>query len=190
MSVVACAPPDNASLLRFHMHDTPARPHFPACALSGAAPPIVANASALDLHAWNVVLMRMLLSRRRMTAQERTSVRRALGHLWFGKGRTYVVLQHTLHEAVHNEAFQKLVVEKRALWLEFGVLTGLSTNLTSLYLQMVPNVPVDARVDGFDTFTGLPEAWPNGKGVRPRGTRTTRTSMRASEPPRATQAVR
>ena len=48
-----------------------------------------------------------------------------------------------------------------ALWLEFGVFRGLSSNITSKYRDLV--APNDF-VDGFDTFTGLPEAWPNGKG--------------------------
>ena len=160
MSVVGCAPSHNVSLVGFHIHDAPERPSFPACA--GEA--IVADATQLDLSAWNVQLLRLLLSRRRMTAQERVEVRRTLGQPWFGKGRVYLVLQHTLHRAVQRADFRHLAAQRQGLWLEFGVLTGLSTNLTARYLGMVPSVPPSSRVDGFDTFTGLPEAWPNGKG--------------------------
>ena len=47
------------------------------------------------------------------------------------------------------------------------MLTGLSINITSAFLELVPSIQTahpNAMVDGFDTFTGLPEAWPNGKG--------------------------
>ena len=117
MSVVACASP-NRSLLGFATHDVPTRAHYPACASAGGGPPIVADATQLDLHAWNVVLMRQLLSRRRITAQERSDVRATIGHVWFGKGRNYVVLEHTLHHAVHDRQFQRLASDRRGLWLE------------------------------------------------------------------------
>ena len=46
------------------------------------------------------------------------------------------------------------------------MLTALSTNITSMFLDSprLAGLAGDVVVDGFDTFTGLPEAWSNGKG--------------------------
>ena len=153
---------NSTSLLKFHQHAAPIRPHFPNCV--GA--PIVADATQLSLAAWNVVLLKQLLLRRRMSQRERQSVRSALGDRWFAKARNYMTLKHTLHHAIHGRSpeFVRLATEKKGLFLEFGVLTGLSANLTSLYINSIPGIPAETRLEGFDTFTGLPEAWPNGKG--------------------------
>lgn len=86
MSIYACAPPDaNASLVTFHQHAAPVRPRYPEC----AATAVVLESATLDLHAWNVALLRMLVMRRRMSPQERAGVKLRLGDRWFARGRNY-----------------------------------------------------------------------------------------------------
>jgi len=75
-----------------------------------------------------------------------------------------MTLKHTLHFALEDPDFQRVAVQRQGMWLEFGVLTGLSINITSMYLDLLTGLAPATVVDGFDTFTGLPEAWPNGKG--------------------------
>lgn len=72
-------------------------------------------------------------------------------------GTAYGLLRSTLTEALDDAAFAPLA--RQGMWLEFGVYDAMSTNLTSRYLDQVPGVGLEATVDGFDTFTGLPEPW-------------------------------
>ena len=52
-------------------------------------------------------------------------------------------------------ALENLGVRQEGLWLEFGVATGFSLNITSLHKQKKDPV----TVFGFDSFMGLPESW-------------------------------
>ena len=124
----------------------------------------------MTLADWNVGLLRLLLARRRMASDERRQVRKRLeSHekTWRGAREVgghvgnYILLKHTLHRALEDPLFANLAGPRRGLWLEFGVLTGLSINITSVFIEMLTK---DSHADGFDTFTGLPEAWSNGKG--------------------------
>jgi hypothetical protein len=49
-------------------------------------------------------------------------------------------------------------------WLEFGVFTGSTLNLTAEFRERFCG-PDSGRVYGFDTFTGLPENWAGGFGA-------------------------
>jgi hypothetical protein len=84
MSVVACPPAANNSLVKFLVHESWPRPRFPQCL--GAELPLRADATALDLHTWHVALLRQLLLRRRMTQPERQRIRATLGDRWFRNG--------------------------------------------------------------------------------------------------------
>lgn len=56
---------------------------------------------------------------------------------------------------------------KEGMYLEFGVATGASINLTGKIVRALHNDEhINSVVDGFDTFWGLPEAWP---GYGPQG---------------------
>jgi hypothetical protein len=134
------------------------------------------DASNLTLAEWNAKLLRLLLWRRRMTGEERRAINARLEareQHWASarevgaRAASYMLLKHTLHTALNDPAFRHLAARRRGLWLEFGVLTGLSINITSAFQELVDGIgPAHpgAAVDGFDTFTGLPEAWSNGKG--------------------------
>ena len=167
-TIVACAPSDlqPGDLLKFMQHTTSERPRPPSC---GSGTTLVTlDAATMDLASWNVGLLRLLLSRRRMTQEERKRIKSGalVGSRYAHHGANYEVLKHALHEAVHEPDFLRLAEQRRGMWLEFGVLTGLSINITATYLESIcaKDCAKDAVVDGFDTFTGLPEAWPNGKG--------------------------
>ena len=126
------------------------------------------NAAELGLHEFNLALLRLLLSRKRATPDERRRMRARLfayggKKLVYVGGKVYGMLKTALDDAMDDPDFVNLV-SRRALWMEFGVLTGLSTNLTADYLGMMSAAPKDVRVHGFDTFTGLPEPWTDGKG--------------------------
>lgn len=157
-TIVACPTAQRTKALSFSVHEAPSRPSSPACG------PIALSAKNLTLHQWNVGLLRMLLARKRMTPIEKVQVKRKLGGRYAHAGPHYMTLKHTLHFALEDPDFQRVAVQRQGMWLEFGVLTGLSINITSMYLDLLTGLAPATVVDGFDTFTGLPEAWPNGKG--------------------------
>ena len=98
-----------------------------------------------------------LWRRRHLTGRERTNMRRHSIRGQSNGGTAYGLLRSTLTEALADAAFAPLA--RQGLWLEFGVYDAMSTNLTSRYLAQVPGVGLEATVEGFDTFTGLPERW-------------------------------
>ena len=157
--ILACPPdPPLKSLLSITQHVSPDRPRVPDCAAAIKVP------SSESLGDWNVDLLKLLLNRRRPTAAERMRMRDRIGPEYAYKGsKTYSTLKYALHAAHDDAGFRKIAIERRGMWLEFGVLTALSTNITSVYLEHLANAS-EYKLDGFDTFTGLPEAWPNGKG--------------------------
>jgi hypothetical protein len=169
----APAPLQKGDLLKFFAHESATRPGAFAC--KGALLQRL-DASNLTLAEWNVKLLTLLLWRRRMTGEERRGISARLGSReqhWAharevgARAASYMLLKHTLHTALADPAFRHLAARRRGLWLEFGVLTGLSINITSAFLEEVDGIGAAhpaAVVDGFDTFTGLPEAWSNGKG--------------------------
>ena len=69
----------------------------------------------------------------------------------------YGTLKWSLTDALDDAEFRALW--RDGLWLEFGVWNGMSANVTARYLAQVPGVAT--VLDGFDTFTGLPERWRN-----------------------------
>lgn len=97
------------------------------------------------------------LRRRLLTWQERREMRELLGRKWSQAANDgYGLLKAALHGALHDPDFIRLTKGSASLWLEFGVFRGLSSNVTSKYAERQ-----SASVDGFDTFTGLPEGWTN-----------------------------
>ena len=165
-TIVFCPPSQLApgDLLKVLAHDAPSR--FPC-----ARPLVRIDAWNRTLEEWNGELLRILLRRRRMTYEERRAIKVRLTEYeksWAGarevggRVQSYILLKHTLHTALQDPAFTRLSTQERGLWLEFGVLTGLSINITSAFVEK--GAYPGAIADGFDTFTGLPEAWPNGKG--------------------------
>lgn len=99
-----------------------------------------------------------LLQRRDLTARERYEVhynaRPVRSHA--RTMQAYELLAQSLEAALGDAQF--IALARTGMWLEFGVFRGMSTNLTSLYLERA--APDSSTVvDGFDTFTGLPEPW-------------------------------
>jgi len=163
--ILSCLPLATTSkeLLHVQQHSATPRPHAPAC---GSAPVVAIDASNTTLHEWNVQLLRALLARARPTSKERAQMRERIGNEYAYKGsKVYSTLKYTLHQALDDPKFLRLISDKsRGLWLEFGVLTGLSTNITAQYAELARTAQGPQTVHGFDTFTGLPEAWSNGRG--------------------------
>ena len=136
-----------------HLNHEAAQLGLPQCA-TGAWTKIDA---ACALQEFDRQLMIAALRRRLQTWRERREVRTRLGRKWSTKANDgYGLLKIALHGALNDADFIKLVRSGPSMWLEFGVFKGLSSNVTSKYAEKV-----SASVDGFDTFTGLPEGWTN-----------------------------
>lgn len=154
--ILSCLPLPTTTkdLLHVQQHSATPRPHAPAC---GSAPVVAIDASNTTLHEWNVQLLRALLARARPTSKERAQMRERIGGEYAYKGsKVYSTLKYTLHQALDDPKFLRLISDKsRGLWLEFGVLTGLSTNITAQYAELARTAQGPQTVHGFDTFTGL-----------------------------------
>jgi hypothetical protein len=109
-----------------------------------------------DLKTFQVALRRAMDARRLMTDEEHTKIVSSLdGKLIrdkpFRAGSSAAYNPYALY--VHAQT-NGMVNINNHLWLEFGVFTGASTNITA-HSQRDTKI----RVHGFDTFTGLPEEW-------------------------------
>ena len=113
----------------------------------------LAPAANLSLHQWNLKLVRQLIARRKFTVKERKDMKQRLGVKYSAAGAmVYGMLKRTLDDAMNDNVFLQLARRGRGLWMEFGVLTGLSINITSKYMSLLS---VPGSVHGFDTFTGV-----------------------------------
>lgn len=85
------------------------------------------------------------------------------------RGNQYCMLEHGLHHLLPSQGESQAPAAK-ASWLEFGVATGYSANLTCS--AMAASGRPDVRLHGFDTFTGLPTEWRHSprKAPMPQGT--------------------
>ena len=81
----------------------------------------------------------------------------------------YALLVHALSAAAARRLPTGTEDSRAPLWFEFGVRGGHSLNLSCAALHRAPasHGGLGARVHGFDTFEGLPEAWNSrfGKGA-------------------------
>lgn len=130
----------------------------------------VLNASQVSKDEFNRRLAIHLIRRRPLSAAEKSVMKSRLGKsLSLARGvNKYGILRHTLHFAIDDPQFVALhSTSRRPLWLEFGVYTGTSANVTSRYAEVLAGKLSPSRkstdlqpvVVGFDTFEGLPEAW-------------------------------
>jgi hypothetical protein len=127
----------------------------------------VLNASLESLEHWWARVVVALLRRRGPTKAERSAVRKLLQPDYWWTASMYRLLTLTLHRALLDPTFMALVEQQRGMWLDLGVFRGLSANITSRVLEIAAPGQAATVVNGFDTFTGLPEAWR--KRVRPNG---------------------
>ena len=120
------------------------------------------DATHTSLLEFSVQLAKFLHRRRGMLTAERKAMRERLGGYYSAKGAlAYGTLKHTLYEASVDEGFKTLAKQKGALWLEFGVFTATSTNITSKFIDVLASrdsVVPRRTLHGFDTFTGCEDA--------------------------------
>ena len=166
MSIVFCDPHEAKPIPGRPVLDTHAASrvaislghHLPVCKVAW----LRVDATATTLQEFSLQLAILLHRRRGMENSERKAMKERLGGFFSAQGASiYGVLKHTLHEASNDEAFRALARQPNALWLEFGTYRGRSANITSKFIQVLhkrESVPL-APIVGFDTFTGLPEAW-------------------------------
>ena len=148
----------------------------------------------LPFDAWHARLLPALLARRPPTeAEERRAGATLRAQGWPTRGdaaaatradaladdvrrarrlRPYCLLVLELQRAIDDAAFAVLAREG-GLWLEFGVFTGGSVNLTAAFRDALAAQRYSAGappprdvVAGFDTFTGLPDNWSGPGGAR------------------------
>ena len=143
MAIVFC-PPDP---LDRWSHNAWALSTQPTTGVASCAGQSLLNATQLPLERWWSSLVAMLSRRRGPTRAEIASVH-ARHQSQLHLGHPYFTLALALEKATSDPGFPS-----RGLWLDFGVFRGLSSNLTSRL------APPGITVDGFDTFSGLPEAW-------------------------------
>lgn len=110
-----------------------------------------------DLEVFQLLLKRAMDARREMTKEEHSTlaskfIGKPIRDNAFELGNPGAYHVYSLYG--HALTTPGMVNTDNHLWLEFGVFTGASVNITS-YSQRDTAI----GVHGFDTFTGLPEAW-------------------------------
>lgn len=111
-----------------------------------------------DLEVFQLLLKRAMDARREMTPKEHDTLAakfngKPVRNNVFAEGNPGAYHVYSLYG--HALTTPGMVnADDAHLWLEFGVFTGASVNLTT-YSQRDTGI----GVHGFDTFTGLPEAW-------------------------------
>lgn len=117
-----------------------------------------------DLQVFQLLLRRAMDARREMTNKEHSKLAdhfkgKMIRDNVFQEGKSGAYHVYSLYG--HAMTTPGMVRKENHLWLEFGVFTGASCNITG-YSQRNTQI----EVHGFDTFTGLPEAW---EGHHPKG---------------------
>ena len=129
----------------------------------------VLNASQVSKDEFNRRLAIHLIRRRPLSAAEKSVMKSRLGKsLSLARGvNKYGILRHTLHFAIDDPQFVALhSTSRRPLWLEFGVYTGTSANVTSRYAEVLAGKLSVAQVNRppargrwLRHVRGLAEAW-------------------------------
>lgn len=110
-----------------------------------------------DTEIFQLLLKRAMDARRLLSEVDHdTLALKFAGHKFrnkpFRNGAPGAYSQYSLY--AHTLTTPGIVNTESNVWLEFGVFTGASCNLSSVSLA-----GTGIRVYGFDTFNGLPEAW-------------------------------
>lgn len=108
-----------------------------------------------------------LLTRRKMCDFEHKAIKDAVGRekvgglsFYLGAGFPIYHSYNLLAAAIITKPLMKF---DKGYWLEFGVATGKSMNITTEAFRYRGNLPY-VKLHGFDSFEGLPTAWKSGTG--------------------------